>query len=58
MYYKALRDSVAEATEAALVNSDVDSGSGSTATPRVEDGVSMDNFYPALVQCFGIIICG
>ncbi|XP_017955013.1 integral membrane protein GPR155 isoform X1 [Drosophila navojoa] len=57
MYYKALRDNAAEATEAALFNSDVDSGS-STATPHVEDGVSMDNFYPALVQCFGIIICG
>ncbi|XP_068142293.1 lysosomal cholesterol signaling protein [Drosophila tropicalis] len=27
--------------------------------PRAEDGgVSMANFYPALVQCFGIIICG
>ncbi|ALC42981.1 CG7510 [Drosophila busckii] len=30
-----------------------------TPSQRVEDGgVSMDNFYPALVQCFGIIICG
>lgn len=30
-----------------------------TASPRVDDGgVSMNNFYPALVQCFGIIICG
>ncbi|XP_017861582.1 PREDICTED: integral membrane protein GPR155 isoform X1 [Drosophila arizonae] len=56
MYYKALRDSAVDATETALINSDVDSGS--TATPHVEDGVSMDNFYPALVQCFGIIICG
>ncbi|KAH8303551.1 hypothetical protein KR018_002594 [Drosophila ironensis] len=29
------------------------------AMPRAEDGgVSMNNFYPALIQCFGIIICG
>ncbi|KAL7733374.1 hypothetical protein ACLKA6_004864 [Drosophila palustris] len=58
MYYKSLRDSAADkiaATDAALVSSDVVTTS---ATPRVEDGVSMDNFYPALVQCFGIIICG
>ncbi|KAH8379317.1 hypothetical protein KR009_004178 [Drosophila setifemur] len=28
-------------------------------SPRADDGgVSMNNFYPALVQCFGIIICG
>ncbi|KAH8307356.1 hypothetical protein KR044_010665 [Drosophila immigrans] len=54
MYYRALDQRSADdatPTEAALVGS-------STATPRVEDGVSMDNFYPALVQCFGIIICG
>ncbi|XP_060654780.1 LOW QUALITY PROTEIN: lysosomal cholesterol signaling protein [Drosophila nasuta] len=57
MYYKALGDRAADSnvittttTEAALVSN--------TATPRAEDGVSMDNFYPALVQCFGIIICG
>lgn len=56
MYYKALHDSAGNADSAALVGS---SDSGSTASPRVEDGsVSMDNFYPALVQCFGIIICG
>ncbi|XP_030385806.1 integral membrane protein GPR155 isoform X2 [Scaptodrosophila lebanonensis] len=30
-----------------------------TPVPPSEDGgVSMNNFYPALVQCFGIIICG
>lgn len=54
MYYKAMQDSAADADSAALGNSD-----DHTASPRVEDGsVSMDNFYPALVQCFGIIICG
>lgn len=55
MYYKALHDNAAaDADSAALVGS-----TASTAAPRVEDGsVSMDNFYPALVQCFGIIICG
>ncbi|XP_032598863.2 LOW QUALITY PROTEIN: integral membrane protein GPR155-like [Drosophila grimshawi] len=31
----------------------------STTMPHIQaGGVSMDNFYPALVQCFGIIICG
>lgn len=62
MYYKALHDNAAaDADSAALVGSgSSDIGStASTAAPRVEDGsVSMDNFYPALVQCFGIIICG
>ncbi|XP_011180615.2 integral membrane protein GPR155 [Zeugodacus cucurbitae] len=29
-----------------------------TAAPDHEPSVSMNNFYPALVQCFGIIICG
>ncbi|XP_004518954.1 integral membrane protein GPR155 [Ceratitis capitata] len=30
----------------------------STTTAAPEPSVSMNNFYPALVQCFGIIICG
>ncbi|CAD7002889.1 unnamed protein product [Ceratitis capitata] len=30
----------------------------STTTTAPEPSVSMNNFYPALVQCFGIIICG
>uniref|UniRef100_A0A0K8UC13 Integral membrane protein GPR155 n=1 Tax=Bactrocera latifrons TaxID=174628 RepID=A0A0K8UC13_BACLA len=29
-----------------------------TAAPDTDPSVSMNNFYPALVQCFGIIICG
>lgn len=29
-----------------------------TAAPDHDPSVSMNNFYPALVQCFGIIICG
>lgn len=59
MYYKALHDSAADADSAALVDSRDSGSTASTASPRVEDGsVSMDNFYPALVQCFGIIICG
>lgn len=29
-----------------------------TSAPDHEPSVSMNNFYPALVQCFGIIICG
>ncbi|KAH8415724.1 hypothetical protein KR222_010760 [Zaprionus bogoriensis] len=59
MYYKALRDSVEAEAEAALGDASSGSGSDGAATPHVEEGsVSMDNFYPALVQCFGIIICG
>lgn len=60
MYYKALHDNAAaDADSAALVGSSDIGSTASTAAPRVEDGsVSMDNFYPALVQCFGIIICG
>lgn len=29
-----------------------------TVAPDHDSTVSMNNFYPALVQCFGIIICG
>ncbi|XP_037952971.1 uncharacterized protein LOC119683379 [Teleopsis dalmanni] len=29
-----------------------------TKPPNHDPSVSMNNFYPALVQCFGIIICG
>ncbi|KNC25712.1 hypothetical protein FF38_12876 [Lucilia cuprina] len=29
-----------------------------TAAPDHDSNISMNNFYPALVQCFGIIICG
>ncbi|XP_073838455.1 integral membrane protein GPR155 homolog anchor [Musca autumnalis] len=29
-----------------------------TVAPDHDSSVSMNNFYPALVQCFGIIICG
>ncbi|XP_054732523.1 integral membrane protein GPR155 isoform X1 [Anastrepha obliqua] len=29
-----------------------------TSAPDSGQSVSMNNFYPALVQCFGIIICG
>ncbi|XP_064541363.1 lysosomal cholesterol signaling protein [Drosophila montana] len=59
MYYKSLRDSAADAAKAVVTEAAVVVSSSSAATPRVEDGgVSMDNFYPALVQCFGIIICG
>lgn len=54
MYYKSLRENAA--TEATMISSSTIPTT--TTTPRVEDGVSMDNFYPALVQCFGIIICG
>lgn len=32
--------------------------STTTLGPDHDSAVSMDNFYPALVQCFGIIICG
>lgn len=55
MYYKALHDSAAADVDSAALGNSAEH----TASPRVEDGsVSMDNFYPALVQCFGIIICG
>ncbi|EDV96194.1 GH16123 [Drosophila grimshawi] len=58
MYYKSLRDSAAQKI-AAVTEASAMVSSSSAATPHVEDGgVSMDNFYPALVQCFGIIICG
>ncbi|XP_037901142.1 integral membrane protein GPR155 [Glossina fuscipes] len=30
----------------------------STIEPEHDTTISMNNFYPALVQCFGIIICG
>lgn len=29
-----------------------------TIEPEHDTTISMNNFYPALVQCFGIIICG
>lgn len=32
--------------------------SSTTEVPDHDAAVSMNNFYPALVQCFGIIICG
>ncbi|XP_069967441.1 lysosomal cholesterol signaling protein isoform X2 [Bactrocera oleae] len=41
----------ASPTPAALTTS-------TTAAPDSDPSVSMNNFYPALVQCFGIIICG
>lgn len=34
---------------------------GEVNPPWVEDdagNISMDDLYPALVQCFGIIVCG
>ncbi|XP_022227106.1 integral membrane protein GPR155 [Drosophila obscura] len=61
MYYYA-KDSgsvVANTTEAAAFMEADATTVRANAMPRVEDGgVSMNNFYPALVQCFGIIICG
>ncbi|XP_036337188.1 integral membrane protein GPR155-like [Rhagoletis pomonella] len=36
----------------------VDLSSTTTSAPNTDPSVSMNNFYPALVQCFGIIICG
>ncbi|XP_055846955.1 integral membrane protein GPR155 [Episyrphus balteatus] len=44
---------MAENSTMNLVSSSTTDGTD-TDTPSV----SMDNFYPALVQCFGIIICG
>lgn len=32
--------------------------SATTTTASPDSNISMNNFYPALVQCFGIIICG
>ncbi|XP_002021255.2 integral membrane protein GPR155 [Drosophila persimilis] len=58
MYY-AKDNNVANTTEAAAFMEAVATTVRANATPRVDDGgVSMNNFYPALVQCFGIIICG
>jgi len=62
MYYA--RERIAASTEAnvrviaSTMASSLANGNG-TISPRADDGgVSMNNFYPALVQCFGIIICG
>jgi len=60
MYYASQR--IAASTEAnvrVITSTMASSLANGTATPRADDGgVSMNNFYPALVQCFGIIICG
>lgn len=58
MFYA--KDQMASTTEANVVAHALANASGAaTSSPRVEDGgVSMNNFYPALIQCFGIIICG
>ncbi|KAH8266008.1 hypothetical protein KR038_000159 [Drosophila bunnanda] len=62
MYYakERLAAAITEATVVAMnSSSSISSTSNVTASPRADDGgVSMNNFYPALVQCFGIIICG
>ncbi|KQS44025.1 integral membrane protein GPR155 isoform X2 [Drosophila erecta] len=60
MYYA--RQRIAASTEAnvrVITSTMASSLANGTAVPRADDGgVSMNNFYPALVQCFGIIICG
>ncbi|XP_016977975.1 integral membrane protein GPR155 isoform X2 [Drosophila rhopaloa] len=60
MYYA--RERIAASTEAnvrVIASTMASSLANITTTPRADDGgVSMNNFYPALVQCFGIIICG
>ncbi|XP_039486055.1 integral membrane protein GPR155 isoform X1 [Drosophila santomea] len=60
MYYA--RQRIAATTEAnvrVITATMASSLANGTAAPRADDGgVSMNNFYPALVQCFGIIICG
>ncbi|EDX10877.1 integral membrane protein GPR155 isoform X1 [Drosophila simulans] len=60
MYYASQR--IAASTEAnvrVITSTMASSLANGTAAPRADDGgVSMNNFYPALVQCFGIIICG
>ncbi|KAH8235021.1 hypothetical protein KR032_007833 [Drosophila birchii] len=63
MYYakERLSAAITEATVMAINSSSSSSSAAAngTASPRADDGgVSMNNFYPALVQCFGIIICG
>ncbi|KAH8389527.1 hypothetical protein KR200_003669 [Drosophila serrata] len=61
MYYakERLAAAITEATVVAMNSSSSTSTPNVTASPRTDDGgVSMNNFYPALVQCFGIIICG
>ncbi|XP_059219618.1 integral membrane protein GPR155 [Stomoxys calcitrans] len=45
-------------TKAASASNLSDVVATTTAGPDHDPTVSMDNFYPALVQCFGIIICG
>lgn len=44
------------ATDAAAIV--VSSGSMDNAVDVDGSTISMDDLYPALVQCFGIIICG
>ncbi|XP_017059082.1 integral membrane protein GPR155 isoform X2 [Drosophila ficusphila] len=60
MYYA--RERIAASTEAnvrVIATTMASSLANGTIAPRADDGgVSMNNFYPALVQCFGIIICG
>ncbi|KAH8286404.1 hypothetical protein KR054_008655 [Drosophila jambulina] len=61
MYYakERLAAATTEATAVAMNSSSSSHAANGTASPRADDGgVSMNNFYPALVQCFGIIICG
>ncbi|TMW39949.1 hypothetical protein DOY81_014971, partial [Sarcophaga bullata] len=41
---------------AALTNTTA-STTTTTIAPDHDSTISMNNFYPALVQCFGIIIC-
>lgn len=53
--------SVPEAILAALTSTTSTTAladSTTTAAPDHDSTISMNNFYPALVQCFGIIICG
>ncbi|KAH8345752.1 hypothetical protein KR067_003058 [Drosophila pandora] len=60
MFYAKDQMASTSTTEANVVAHVLANASGAaTKSPRVEDGgVSMNNFYPALIQCFGIIICG
>lgn len=42
----------------AAINSTTTAAITTTAAPDHDATIAMNNFYPALVQCFGIIICG
>lgn len=47
-----------ETVLAALMNTTTTADTTTTIAPDHDSTISMNNFYPALVQCFGIIICG